>query len=93
MFLHITLSNNIKNAGNAIITVNILIIAPLDISVHSEAIIPIFETTPTQMLLQKKHSPLTIIELIDVPNASDIASFLSFPSFLKFIYFVVINIA
>ena len=91
--MHINLSNTSRNAGNTVTTVTILIIAPLDIRVHSELIISIFEYAPTPNVAPKKQSALTTIELIDVPSASDTASFLSFPSFLSSLYFVVINIA
>lgn len=70
-----------------------LTIAPLDIRVHKEPIISIFEYSPTPNVAPKKHSPLITIEPMDVPNASLIASFLSFPAFLPFMYFVVISIA
>lgn len=74
MVLQINLSNIIKNAGNTIITVTIEISAPLDINVHKEPIISIFEYTPTPNVDPKKHNPLTTIEEIDVASASSIAS-------------------
>ena len=77
-----SLSNIIKNAGNTVITTITLIIAPLDINVHKLPIISIFEYAPTPNVAPKKHNPLTIIEFIDVPKASDTACFLSLPSFL-----------
>ena len=45
--MQINLSNSNKNAGNIVTTTAILINAPLDISVHSELIIAIFEYTAT----------------------------------------------
>ena len=91
--LQIILSKTYKNAGNIITTVNILIIAPLAIKVHNEPIISNLEYAPTPNVAPKKQSPLTNIELIDVPSANSIASFLFFPFILSFLYFVVINIA
>ena len=91
--MQINLSNTIKNDGRINITAIILIIAPLDISVHKEPIISILEYTPTPNVAPKKHNPETTIELIDVPSAKSIASFFDFPFFLSFTYLVVISIA
>ena len=92
MVLQINLSNIIKNAGNTIITVTIEISAPLDINVHKEPIISIFEYAPTPNVAPKKHNPLTTIEEIDVDNASFIASCFVLLSFLNVTYLVVIKI-
>ena len=91
--MQINLSKIISNDGNTVITHTILTIAPLDIKVHSEPIISIFEYAPTPKVAPKKQSPLTAIELIEVPNASPIASCLLCPFFLPFIYLFVISIA
>lgn len=69
----LTLSQNTsfsnKNAGKTVITTIILIIAPLDINVHKEPIISIFEYAPTPNVAPKKHKPLTIIDPIELASA------------------------
>ena len=91
--LQINLSNIIRSDGTTVITTIILIIAPLEISVQSDPIISILETTPTPIVAAKKHNPLTTIEVTELSNAIFIESSLLVPFCLSSKYLVVINIA
>ena len=54
----------IKNAGRIHITQNILINAPLDIKIHNELIMSIFEYAPTPNVAPKNVHALMIIDFI-----------------------------
>ena len=56
--------------------------APRDIKKHNEPTISKCEQIPTPNVAAKKHNPLTIVELVELLQAFNIASFFSKPSFL-----------
>ena len=58
------LSKIIKDAGRIHITQNILINAPLDINIHNELIMSIFEYAPTPNVAPKNVHALMIIDFI-----------------------------
>ena len=91
--LVINLSNTINSDGTIVITTIILIIAPLEIRVHNDPIISIFDTKDTPIVAAKKHIPLTNIDETELSSAPLTACFLSFPFCLSSKYLVVINIA
>ena len=70
-----------------------LIRAPLEINVHIEPIISIFDIIETPHVAAKKHDALTIIDFAEFSSAYFADSCLFFPSHLASKYLLVINIA
>ena len=75
----ISLSQSINNAGSMNITHNILITAPLAISIHIELIISISEYRATPNVAAKSPIALTITDGMEVESAVITDSRLSFP--------------